>query len=310
MSKKHKNGRSFYSITIPTSLKVNWDIMSKFIEDEFNIVLKVEDDTLYLSGRNKKLMKEVGNVIIELSLSGVTYKSVEELAAIWGDYLSARHIITYDKAGRPITPLSENQKHFIKAVQENDITFVIGPAGTGKTYLAVAQAVGMLRSRQINKIVITRPLVEVNEKLGFLPGDIKNKVMPFLIPIYDVLGELFTKSELENLEKNGVIEIIPIAFMRGRTIKNSIVIADEAQNLTISQMKMLLTRIGLGTKYIIIGDVTQSDIHNGKKNGLLYVVERIKRAGSRGFGIVKMTDVDIRRHPIITEVLKLFDNSV
>lgn len=308
MSKKHKNGRSFYSITIPSSLKVNWDIMSKFIEEEFNIILNLEGDTLYLSGRNKKLMKEVGNVIVELSLSGVTYKSVEELAAIWGDYLSARHIITYDKAGRPITPLSDNQHHFIKAVQENDITFVIGPAGTGKTYLAVAQAVGMLRSRQINKIVITRPLVEVDEKLGFLPGDIKNKVMPFLIPIYDVLSELFTKSELENLEKNGIIEIIPIAFMRGRTIKNSIVIADEAQNLTISQMKMLLTRIGLGTKYIVIGDVTQSDIRNGKKNGLLYVIEKIRKGGSRGFGIVKMTDADIRRHPIITEVLKLFDD--
>ncbi|BDG08278.1 PhoH family protein [Anaeromyxobacter paludicola] len=221
------------------------------------------------------------------------------LKEIFGDtvYVSARH--------RIITPKGVGQKRYIQAIRDDDIVFGIGPAGTGKTYLAMAMAVSALVERRVKRIVLCRPAVEAGEKLGFLPGDIAEKVNPYLRPLYDALFDMVDYEKASAFIERGTVEVAPLAFMRGRTLNDSFIILDEAQNTTSEQMKMFLTRLGYGSKAVITGDVTQVDLPTGRASGLLEVQRVLK--GVEGIGFCTFTEVDVVRHPLVQEVVKAYD---
>ncbi len=221
-----------------------------------------------------------------------------ELKTIFAD------TIVTPKRGRPITPKSLHQKAYVDAVRESDIVFGIGPAGTGKTYLAVALAVRMLADKVVKRIVLTRPAVEAGERLGFLPGTLEEKVDPYLRPLFDALNEMLDFERAQKLIEKGVIEVAPLAFMRGRTLNDSFVIFDEAQNSTPEQMKMLLTRLGFGSKAVITGDVTQSDLGSAR-SGLADAMQVLKDVD--GIQFCEFTDSDVVRHPLVMEVIRAYD---
>lgn len=205
---------------------------------------------------------------------------------------------------REIHPRSKQQASFIQAMKDNDMVFGVGPAGTGKTYLAVAMGVSMLMSGEVQRLVLTRPAIEAGEKLGFLPGDMKEKVDPYLRPIYDALHDMSHESRIEKLLDSGDIEIAPLAFMRGRTLANAFVILDEAQNTSAMQMKMFLTRIGEGSKMVITGDATQIDLHPEQVSGLIDAQRRLKNIDSIKF--IEFDERDVVRHPIIGKIIKAY----
>jgi phosphate starvation-inducible PhoH-like protein len=214
-------------------------------------------------------------------------------------------VILTPRAGRPIAPKGAAQKQYVDQVRGNDIVFAVGPAGTGKTYLAVALAVRALLDKQIRRIILTRPAVEAGEKLGFLPGTLEEKVDPYLRPLYDALHDMLDADRLERLMSDGTIEIAPLAFMRGRTLSGSFVILDEAQNTTPAQMKMFLTRMGFDSKVIVTGDITQTDLPSGQRSGLRDAIGLID--GIRGIGIVEFTDADVVRHPLVAALIRAYD---
>ncbi|HSL21412.1 MAG TPA: PhoH family protein [Vicinamibacterales bacterium] len=206
---------------------------------------------------------------------------------------------------KQIVAKSVNQKKYLDAITQYDVVFGVGPAGTGKTYLAMAQAVAGLLAKKVSRIILARPAVEAGEKLGFLPGDLQEKVNPYLRPLYDALYDMLDVERVERLIERGTIEIAPIAFMRGRTLNDAFVILDEAQNTTSEQMKMFLTRLGFGSKAVITGDITQIDLPSGRMSGLveaLRVVERIE-----GIGIVFFDDRDVVRHPLVQRIVKAYE---
>lgn len=205
---------------------------------------------------------------------------------------------------RNILPRSPQQAKFIKAMRENDMVFGVGPAGTGKTYLAVAMGVSMLMAGEVQRLILTRPAIEAGEKLGFLPGDMKEKVDPYLRPIYDALHDMSHESRIEKLLTSGDIEIAPLAFMRGRTLSNAFVILDEAQNTSAMQMKMFLTRIGEGSKMVITGDITQIDLHPEQVSGLIDAQRRFKNVDAIKF--VEFTEADVVRHPLVAKIIKAY----
>lgn len=207
--------------------------------------------------------------------------------------------------GRPISPKSIAQKRYVDAIQNHDIVFGIGPAGTGKTYLAMAMGVAFLRERKVKRIVLARPAVEAGEKLGFLPGDLAEKVNPYLRPLNDALRDMMDVGHAAQLVEQGVIEVAPLAFMRGRTLNDSFVILDEAQNTTIEQMKMFLTRLGYNSKAVITGDITQIDLPIEKASGLIHAREIL--SGIAGIAFSYFTEVDVVRHPLVQEVIKAYD---
>tara|TARA_R110002096_G_scaffold44526_8_gene120209 strand:- start:14927 stop:15985 length:1059 start_codon:yes stop_codon:yes gene_type:complete len=209
------------------------------------------------------------------------------------------------KRGRPITPKSLRQKEYVDAVREADVVFGIGPAGTGKTYLAVALAVRMLQDKVVKRIVLTRPAVEAGERLGFLPGTLEEKVDPYLRPLFDALNEMLDYERARKLLDKGVIEVAPLAFMRGRTLNDSFVIFDEAQNSTPEQMKMLLTRLGFGSKAVITGDVTQSDLPSGNRSGLVDAQRVLQNIP--GIRFCEFKDGDVVRHPLVMDVIRAYD---
>lgn len=209
------------------------------------------------------------------------------------------------KRGRPIAPKSLPQKAYVDAVREADVVFGVGPAGTGKTYLAVALAVRMLQDKIVKRIVLTRPAVEAGERLGFLPGTLEEKVDPYLRPLFDALNDMLDYDRANKLIEQGVIEIAPLAFMRGRTLNDSFVIFDEAQNSTPEQMKMLLTRLGFGSKAVITGDVTQSDLPSGSRSGLADAQLVLK--GVQGIKFCQFSDKDVVRHPLVMEVIRAYE---
>lgn len=212
--------------------------------------------------------------------------------------------IQLKSSDREIFPRSKQQANFIQAMKDNDMVFGIGPAGTGKTYLAVAMGVSMLMSGEVERLVLTRPAIEAGEKLGFLPGDMKEKVDPYLRPIYDALHDMSHESRIEKLLASGEIEIAPLAFMRGRTLANAFVILDEAQNTSAMQMKMFLTRIGEGSKMVITGDATQIDLHPKEASGLIDAQHRLKNIESIKF--IEFDERDVVRHPIIGKIIKAY----
>jgi len=221
------------------------------------------------------------------------------LREVFGDtvFVSARH--------RVITPKGLAQKHYIEAIREQDIVFGIGPAGTGKTYLAMAMAVAALVERKVKRIVLTRPAVEAGEKLGFLPGDIAEKVNPYLRPLHDALFDMVDDDKANAFIERGTVEVAPLAFMRGRTLNDAFIILDEAQNTTTEQMKMFLTRLGYGSKAVVTGDVTQVDLPSGRPSGLLEVQKVLK--GVEGIEFCAFTEVDVVRHPLVQEVVRAYE---
>ena len=218
--------------------------------------------------------------------------------------INAHYIICYAKKGT-VTPKTDGQIRYCKTVNNNDVVFCNGPAGTGKTFLAVCFAVSALEHNLIDKIVLCRPAVEAGENLGFLPGDLKDKVDPYLAPLYDALNILYDEKKLFKLLETKIIEIVPLAYMRGRTLDNSFMILDEAQNSTITQMKMFLTRLGVGSKSIITGDVTQIDLQSKKESGLVQVAKVLR--GIKGIGFANLNQHDVVRHPLVKKIIEAYD---
>ena len=216
-----------------------------------------------------------------------------------------RDVICISAKGRPIKPKTIGQKEYIKSVLKNTVTIGVGPAGTGKTYLAVAAAVQAFRDKQVNRIILTRPAVEAGERLGFLPGDLQSKVDPYLRPLYDALFDMLGAETYQKYLERGNIEVAPLAYMRGRTLDDSFIILDEAQNTSREQMKMFLTRLGFGSKIVITGDVTQIDLPDGKPSGLREAMRVLKKV--EGIGICELTNADVVRHVMVQRIVKAYE---
>lgn len=214
-------------------------------------------------------------------------------------------VIVYDIKGRPIRAKTENQQMLVKAYNKQDLMFVVGPAGTGKTYTAIALAVKALKNKEVRRLILSRPAVEAGEKLGFLPGDMKEKIDPYLRPLYDALEEMIQPARLKEMLEDGTIHIAPLAFMRGRTLSDAVVILDEAQNTTSAQIKMFLTRMGFNTKMIVTGDCTQIDLPVAQRSGLEEAMRILK--GVKGISLIEMNKKDIVRNPLVTRIVDAYE---
>ena len=214
-------------------------------------------------------------------------------------------VIVYSVTGKPITARSENQQKLVRAYEENDMLFAVGPAGSGKTYTSIALAVRALKNKEVRKIILSRPAVEAGEKLGFLPGDMKEKIDPYLQPLYDALEDMIPVQRLREMMEQDVVQIAPLAFMRGRTLNDAVVILDEAQNTTSAQIKMFLTRMGMNTKMIITGDMTQIDLPRNVRSGLVEALEILE--GVPGIGVVHLNKRDIVRHRLVTRIVEAYE---
>jgi len=315
------NEESKFTLTIPSSTDLrnlqgvnNQNI--KIIKDLLNVNFTIRNGELIFNGleNNFNKVKIVINEIIELLNSDYKPKKSDVRYIIQmvnhgekphlHELLNKKVVITAKK--KVITPKTLHQKEYVDAIDKFDITFSIGPAGTGKTYLAVAKAVNYLRDNIIKKLVLVRPAVEAGEKIGFLPGDIKDKVNPYLRPLYDALYEMLTPSKVENLISKNVIEIIPLAFMRGRSLNDSFIIMDEAQNSTPDQMKMLLTRMGFGSKIIVTGDITQVDLPDKQESGLVNAEKKLSHIDDIAF--IFFSRIDVVRHSLVQKIIKAYKN--
>jgi phosphate starvation-inducible PhoH-like protein len=214
-------------------------------------------------------------------------------------------VIVYSMAGRPIQARSENQQRLVDTYKTNDMVFAVGPAGTGKTYLSIALAVKALKEKTAKKIILSRPAVEAGEKLGFLPGDMKEKIDPYLQPLYDALEDMLPQVKLQDMMEKHIIQIAPLAFMRGRTLSDAVVILDEAQNTTPAEIRMFLTRMGWNTKMIITGDMTQIDLPHSQKSGLIEALHILSNV--KGIGVVNLTGKDIVRHKLVTKIVNAYE---
>ena len=224
-----------------------------------------------------------------------------------GDVYKRQDVVCITAKGKPIKAKTVGQQNYMKAIMKNTITIGVGPAGTGKTYLAVAAAVAAFRERTVNRIILTRPAVEAGERLGFLPGDLQNKVDPYLRPLYDALYDMLGAETFQKYQERGSIEVAPLAYMRGRTLDDSFIILDEAQNTTREQMKMFLTRLGFGSKIVITGDVTQIDLPDDKVSGLKDAVRVLD--GVKDIAICRLTAADVVRHALVQEIISAYERS-
>ncbi|MBI5213452.1 MAG: PhoH family protein [Nitrospirae bacterium] len=287
----------------------------KIIENSFGVAITVRGNRLLIQGedgfaeRAEKLIQEIREVnrngyILKPEDIGYAVKALSE-----GKEISVKGLfhgsIPVSSKKRFIIPKTENQKHYIDAINAYDIVFGIGPAGTGKTYLAMAMAINSFLTKQVSRIVLVRPAVEAGEKLGFLPGDIAEKVSPYLRPLYDALFDMMDVDKSSKLIERGIIEIAPLAFMRGRTLNDSFIILDEAQNTTSEQMKMYLTRLGFGSKTVITGDITQIDLPSGKTSGLVEAMRILKDV--EDIKTVYFSERDVVRHRLVQEVVKAYE---
>jgi len=258
--------------------------------------VKALEGLLSLAGRGEPINEQNVRYVIELVRTGSEGR-IGELA---------RDVLCVTVRGKPIKAKTIGQKRYVEAIQKNTVTLGVGPAGTGKTYLAVAAAVAAFRAKEVNRIILTRPAVEAGERLGFLPGDLQSKVDPYLRPLYDALFEMLGPDSYQKYVERGNIEVAPLAYMRGRTLDDSFIILDEAQNTSREQMKMFLTRLGFGSKIVITGDVTQIDLPDGKPSGLKEAMRVLK--GVEDIAICTLTGADVVRHVIVQRIIKAYED--
>ncbi len=300
--------------TFERELFGNFDENIKLIEETLKIDVILREGNIVLMGEEKnvnqalKLMTELHQSVsngknldkqsISYSLSLLLEGSEERIKEL-------EDTIVLTQKGKAVQPKTLGQKEYINLIKNNDITFGIGPAGTGKTYLAVAMAVKAFKRDEVSRIILTRPAVEAGENLGFLPGDLKDKVDPYLRPLYDALFDMLGADKFNKYLERGLIEVAPLAFMRGRTLDNAFIILDEAQNTTKEQMKMFLTRLGFGSKAVVTGDLTQTDLPDNKRSGLLHARDVLK--GVEGIGSITLTERDVVRHALVQRIIVAYD---
>ena len=285
------------------------------IEDSFKVNIIPRGDVLSVKGQPQEvekvlyLIQQLQNILrkghqftpseIQYAVNLVKQGEGDKLADIFSDSV----LIT--SRGKQIKPKTVGQRKYISALRQNDIVFSIGPAGTGKTYMAMAMAIASLKNKEVQRLILTRPAVEAGEHLGFLPGDLQEKVDPYLRPLYDALYDLLGLETFQKHKEKGIIEIAPLAYMRGRTLDDSFIILDEAQNSTTEQMKMFLTRMGFGSKAVITGDITQVDLPKGKYSGLAVVPDILEDIP--GIEIIYLTDKDVVRHPLVQKIIQAYE---
>ena len=300
----------------PTVLLGIGDANIKLIEQSIPAKIIARGEQIKIQGKESDVIR-AREILLEMiqtlsSRGDLNKKDVQQLIAFSNSNTNksfdtnqiSDSIIYFGKNGS-VSPKTEGQHRYVKMVKYNDVVFSIGPAGTGKTYLSVAFALAALDANEVDRIILCRPAVEAGESLGFLPGDLKEKVDPYLAPLYDSLHTLYSESKLSQLLKNKIIEVVPLAYMRGRTLDNAYMILDEAQNATPLQMKMFLTRLGVGSRSIITGDITQVDLQNPKESGLLQASEIL--SGVEGIGFVRLDEKDVVRHPLVMKIIKAYD---
>jgi len=295
----------------------NHDVHLKRIEDELNVSIVTRGEAVFVSGEseNVNLVDELLKSLLLIIRRGINISERDVLYAITMakeqqleqfEQLYVQEISKTAK-GKSIRVKTLGQRHYIAAIQKNDLVFGIGPAGTGKTYLAVVMAVNALKNGSIKRIILTRPAVEAGESLGFLPGDLKEKVDPYLRPLYDALHDVLGMEHTQRLIERGTIEIAPLAYMRGRTLDDAFVILDEAQNTTPAQMKMFLTRLGFGSKMVITGDITQVDLPKGVNSGLAVAENTLSNV--QGISFITLEQSDVVRHPLVARIIAAYENS-
>ena len=302
----------------PTALLGVGDSHIKLIEKAIPATIIVRGEEIKIQGDQQAIL-QVQEVLHEMMQTftgkgSLTLKDVQKLITLIKANVNGmdktntvpEHVIHYGRKGA-ISAKTEGQHRYVEMVNNNDVVFSIGPAGTGKTFLSVAFAVAALESHRVDRIILCRPAVEAGESLGFLPGDLKDKVDPYLAPLYDSLHILYAENQLAQLLERKVIEVVPLAYMRGRTLDSAYMILDEAQNATVLQMKMFLTRLGIGSKAIITGDVTQIDLQNRSDSGLLQASELLNNV--QGIGIVNLGKKDVVRHPLVMKIIEAYDQN-
>ena len=291
----------------------NLDSNLEQIKEATGVDIFQRDDGLVLKGENLDLaegiLKELGGVLLKgepLDKQKVSYIiGLKKEGLSYNDSNVSRDVICFTHKGKPLKPKTVGQKNYVNSIRNRDIVFGVGHAGTGKTYIAVAMAINAYKNKEVQKIILARPAVEAGERLGFLPGDLQDKVDPYLRPLYDALYDVLGRDAALRLKEKEVIEVVPLAYMRGRTLDNSFIILDEAQNTTREQMKMFLTRMGFGSKMVITGDITQIDLPRGKKSGLVEATRVLKNG--RDIDFCYLTDVDVVRHELVSKIINAYD---
>lgn len=291
----------------------NLDINLKIIQNNYDVDIVQRQDEVLIRGKEaskaqkvilnlisivesgEKLDEQKVNYIISLLEKGISYQESK----------SNKDTICFTHKGKPIKPKTLGQTSYARSMKAHDIVFGVGPAGTGKTYMAVAMAIHAFKNKEVEKIILARPAVEAGERLGFLPGDLQEKVDPYLRPLYDALYDIIGRESTLRLRERESIEVVPLAYMRGRTLDNSFVILDEAQNTTKEQMKMFLTRLGFGSKAVVTGDTTQMDLPRGKRSGLLDAIAVLN--GVEGIDFCFLKDTDVVRHPLVRRIINAYD---
>ena len=292
----------------------NFDENIKLIEDTLSIDVILREGNIVLMGEEEnvdsalKLMDKLHQAVLNgktLDKQSISYSLDLLIEGSENKIKELESTVLITQKGKSIQPKTLGQKEYINLIKNNDITFGIGPAGTGKTYLAVAMAVKAFKKDEVSRIILTRPAVEAGESLGFLPGDLKDKVDPYLRPLYDALFDMIGPDKFNKYLERGTIEVAPLAFMRGRTLDNAFIILDEAQNTTPEQMKMFLTRLGFGSKAVVTGDITQTDLPNKNKSGLIQATKVLKDV--EGIGQITLSDKDVVRHELVQRIIRAYD---
>ncbi len=311
-------------VQIPTeaffSIVGNRDENIRFFEDTFDVDIFARGTSLIVEGNEENIDRfeefmgkiasyfESGHILSAQDVRNLAtgFKHEKELESKnLKNLFKEGEAILFTHRKKPVMAKTPSQKHYIETIKKNDITFGVGPAGTGKTYLAMAMAVSYLKQQKVNRIILTRPAVEAGEKLGFLPGTLTEKVDPYLRPLYDALYDMVDADKVNDMLEKNIIEIAPLAFMRGRTLNDAFIILDEAQNTTKEQMKMFLTRIGFGSKAVITGDITQIDLPKVSQSGLVEALKVLE--GVQGIGISYFSEKDVVRHPVVQRIIKAYD---
>lgn len=307
-----------YKIKIPDDIDVqglfgNYDANIRSVEKFTGTEMNLRDSELSIRGRDPELAARIIARLIEalaiepeIDPQKLSYLiEMESGGRTFDEKSASRDIICYTHTGRPLRPKTQAQKDYVDNIRNSDMVFGIGPAGTGKTYLACAMAINAYKNKEVERIILTRPAVEAGERLGFLPGDMQEKVDPYLRPLYDALYDVLGIDAAGKLREKGVIEVVPLAYMRGRTLDNAFIILDEAQNTTREQMKMFLTRMGFNSKVIVTGDITQIDLPGGTVSGLKDALRILK--GVEGIRFNTFTEVDVVRHELVKRIIRAYD---